>query len=164
MNGASGNPSLDARRRPKPTRSLVLLWLGLTVAWLATLAAVIPGDSDKPKAKRPSIYLKVYASPILAIQRAGQPGAAVEIRAEIVGELTEAWYCPEVTFIWPDSTVSKQESDCVVWEDAYLEGAKPEMRWKQGRVFPPGDWPVTVELKKAGRLVARQTAYARVAE
>lgn len=145
----------------KPPRNYSLLLGFATIVYLILMGIYARGEDAKPQ-------LKVWAQPTIAL--ASIRGAEVMVKVEITGKLTEDFYCPEVSWLWPDETVSVEESDCVVWEDAYLDGAKPQVRWERGAVFPEGEWPVTVELRKggqegkrrSGKLVAKQVAVVRV--
>lgn len=120
---------------------------------LSTFKHVAIGEGgDKPR-------LKVRPSPVMALSDPGTGGAVVTIYARIEGEITEEWYCPEATFLWPDDTKAVRESDCPPWE----AGEEGPTSWNMARRFPPGEWGVVVELRKAGRVVAREVATVRVA-
>jgi hypothetical protein len=85
--------------------------------------------------------------------RMGFSPLRVHLVAELKGgEESEKWYCPGVEWTWPDGTHSSEESDCPEWDkrDDYFP-----RRWSKDVVFPEGEWPVTVEWSKAGRLLAR---------
>lgn len=97
--------------------------------------------------------LRVYASPRISIAVPGE-GSVVTVHARIDGVVDEKWYCPTVTFIFPDTTKSERKSDCPPFED----GEEGDTHWEATRRYPPGEWNVEVILSKNSKPFARQTA------
>ena len=71
------------------------------------------------------------------------PGVALQQQwiAEIKGPETEEWYCPTVTWEFPDGTKSSHESDCVPFEERNLPQRSKELRCqpyiKHGELVEP---------------------------
>jgi hypothetical protein len=101
-----------------------------------------------PKAQRPTLVLR--ASRLIAL-----PGQPITLTAEVVGDSTEAMYCPTVVWSWPDGTESSTESDCPPW----APGVEMERRWtKHGSLAAPGKYLFGVRLEKPrGHVLVRQT-------
>lgn len=145
---------------PRPTlvEAIVAILSGLLLLGVAltTFRYTATGEGGS----EPRLVLRV--SPVLAMSDPGTGGAVVTIYARIEGEVTEEWYCPEAIFLWPDGTKASRESDCAPWG----EGEEGETRWSMARRFPPSpdtSWSVVVELRKSGKLIAREVAAVRVA-
>lgn len=102
--------------------------------------------------------LRVYSSPRVALAIPGG-GALVTIHARIEGEVNEEWYCPTVTFIFPDDTKMKRGRDCVPFEEREDDG---DISWEAMRNFPPGDWSVEVTLSKNDKVFVRDFTMVRV--
>lgn len=102
--------------------------------------------------------LKVYPSPRVALAIPGG-GALVTIHARIEGEMTEKWYCPTVTFIFPDDTKMKRGRDCTPFEEREDDG---DTSWEATRNFPPGDFTIEVTLSKNDKVFVRESTEVRV--
>lgn len=102
------------------------------------LALFLGMEADKPS-------LELRASPRLMMS-----GNAVLLTAELKGPESEAWYCPQVTWLMPDGTKAVTESDCDPWDkhDDYPR------RWTRRLVLGEGDYTFVVELHKAGKKLA----------
>lgn len=60
--------------------------------------------------------LRVRVSPPISIANPATGCAPVLLTAEIRGPEVERFYCPEVVWEWPDTTVSATASDCPPFE------------------------------------------------
>ena len=144
---------------PRPTfiEALVAIASGLLLLSVALTTFRYAATGEGGSAPR----LTLRVSPVMAMSDPGTGGAVVTIYARIEGEVTEEWYCPEAVFLWPDGTKASRESDCEAWS----EGEEGETRWSMSRRIPPSPdvgWSVVVELRKSGRLIAREVAVVRV--
>lgn len=99
-------------------------------------------------------HLNVRYPPVLLPGTAGPYAARVTIRVEVLGEINEKWYCPEIKVIWPDRTRTIRESDCDPWDGS--QAGQLQM-WAFRRAFAIGNHKVEVRLSKAGRLIATET-------
>lgn len=61
-------------------------------------------------------HLAVRSSPRVALANIAIGCAPVLLFAEIKGPEDETWYCPKVSWEWPDGTTSVAESDCPPFE------------------------------------------------
>ena len=78
---------------------------------------------------------------------------SILLTAEIVGPESEEYYCPEVVWVWSDSTRSATESDC----DPFEERSEYPRRFTR-RVLTPAsqfDYRVCVVLRKDGEPIDR---------
>lgn len=80
--------------------------------------------------------------------------AMVTLTAEVLGGMTEDFYCPEVEWEYTDGSRSVYESDCEPWDRATCF----ERRWTKRMQLGRGAHRVVVTLRKGGRLVAREAA------
>jgi hypothetical protein len=78
---------------------------------------------------------------------AGPYGAAVTFFVEVLGEVTEEWYCPALEIIWSDGTRTMEESDCDPWDGTQTQGA----RWSFRRGLGIGTHIIEFRLSKAGQ-------------
>lgn len=109
------------------------------MAMLVTLAMFMIAASE-PK---PPVH--VIVSPIL-----GLAPLAVTVRVSIPEPSTD-WSCPDVTIEWPDTTISRVQSDC----DSEDPSFDPVVRT---RLFGFGTWEVVVRVKQGTKeRVVRQT-------
>lgn len=105
---------------------------------LALLAIAIARDTSRPR-------LDVH---VVAASRIAP--TAVMVVAELVNP-NEEWACPQITFIGPDGAKGSHEADCEDWHDG-------ETYWtRRYAIGWEGEFVFTVELHKAGRLLARKT-------
>ena len=85
----------------------------------------------------------------------GRGCSEVLLTAEIRGPETERFYCPAVTWEFPDGTRASEESDCPPFE----EREEFPRRWSRrvcAPAHPQGDaWIVTVKLSRSGHTVAQ---------
>lgn len=87
----------------------------------------------------------------------------VHLVAELVGgDESERFYCPALTWTWPDGTHAYEESDCPPFDKR--EGEFPRI-WSKDKVFgesPEDGWLVTVEWSKAGRTLTKAETKVKV--
>jgi len=76
---------------------------------LAVAVLVAAPTYDKPK-----MVTRVF--PAMQISDIGRGGADVLLTAELKGPEVEEWYCPKVTWEFPDSTKATHEQDCAPFE------------------------------------------------
>jgi hypothetical protein len=128
--------------KPHPLRARVRV-----ITLLAVLLPVVAAGGDE---ERPDLRLRVTPRYSLA-----PPGGfrTVLLTAEIVGPETEEYYCPEVVWVWTDSTQSSSESDC----DPFEQRSEYPRRFTRRVRMPPArfDYRVCVELRKGGEAVDR---------
>jgi hypothetical protein len=89
---------------------------------------------------------------------AGPYGASVTFFVEVLGEVTEEWYCPALEVIWSDGTKTFEESDCDPWDGTQTQGA----RWSFRRGLGIGEHHIEFRLSKAGRTFAVEKIVATV--
>jgi len=118
---------------------------------------LLAGGVWATEAEAPDVRLR--AAPRISI---APPGGATPIllTAEIVGPETEAYYCPEVVWVWPNGSRSSEESDCEPFEQ---RGDYPRRFTKRiaAHAFPR-DYVVCVELRKSGEAIDRSCVRYRV--
>ena len=133
------------------TRVFPLL-LALFLGACAHTAKVIPTATVAAPQKP---YLTLRASPQM-----GLPPLRVLLTAEIKGEETDTFYCPEIAWLWPNETVSTEGGDCTPFE----QRDDFQRRWTRGVTLGvPGRWTFWVELRKSGRVIAREPVTVEVA-
>jgi len=111
---------------------------------------ILPVFSMGGDAKDPDLRLRVQPRVSQA-----PPGGyrSILLTAEIVGPEDEEYYCPEVVWVWSDSTRSSVESDC----DPFEERSYYPRRFTR-RVLTPSsrlDYRVCVMLRKGGDAIDR---------
>jgi hypothetical protein len=122
-------------------RQALLLLLAATVAAPATASA--------PKGKKPT--LEIRPAP-----RFGFSPMHVLFTAELKGgDDVEDYYCPELEWLWDDGGKSLKEADCPAFEAGVT---KIERRFTNEHDFKDsGIYTIQLTLRKADRLIARQT-------
>jgi hypothetical protein len=100
--------------------------------------------------------LEVRANPPVSLALPGR-SRHVLLTAEIVGPETEEYYCPEVIWLWPNGTLSSEESDCEPFA-ARIAYPRHFNRYVSSRaqVRP---YTVCVEIRKAGRKIDRSCTH-----
>jgi hypothetical protein len=123
-----------------------------TAAILLLAGAVWAAEAEDPD-------VRLRAAPRISL---APPGGVTPIllTAEIVGPETEAYYCPEVVWVWPNGTRSSEESDCEPFEE---RGEYPRRFTKRIAAHAYArDYVVCVELRKGGEAIDRSCARYRV--
>jgi hypothetical protein len=123
--------------------------LGFPLVPLVILALATPGQAGEPKSRKPRLDLR--ASPRVAMSPVN-----VLLVAELVGgEAGEEFYCPGLEWEWGDGGKSSYESDCA----PFGPGAELERRFSATHAYlRPGDYQITVKLRRADRSLASATA------
>jgi len=123
------------------------LWFPLVP--LVVLAFASPGQSGQGKGKKPQLALR--ATPRMAMSPVN-----VLLRAELVGgEAGEEFYCPALEWEWGDGAKSSYESDC----PPFAPGVELERRFSATHAYvQPGDYQITVRLRRADRALASASA------
>jgi hypothetical protein len=124
-------------------RRVLVVWLLLVFGLVWWSAAV--------ENMRPRLVLNAY--PMI-----GFSPLKVRLRAEIKGDLTEEWMCPEVVWEMPDGSVAKELSDCD-------ESTEPPRVWTREatiETLAEQAVPFTIKLYRNDRLLAKQTVEVRV--
>lgn len=116
-------------------------------------------EAVAPVGKVQKPHLVGHVHPPLAMSDAAIGGAYVDVDFEIVGQLTEEWWCPRLEVRWPDDTVTMRESDCTPFEQ---RDPKERFRWKFNHGFPSGEWRVRGCLYKSGATLACEDVRVRV--
>ena len=81
------------------------------------------------------------------------------IYVEILGEITDEWWCPEVEVLWPDRTFTKRESDC----DPYTPSDTfAEQSWKFSHRLRSGQNVIRVRLYRYGEVLATENVFVTV--
>lgn len=121
---------------------LLVLLPVLALPWTAAAAP--------PEAKGKAPALDVRAIPRMAFSPVN-----VLVIAELKGgDDLEEYYCPEIEFFWDDGGKSVQEADCPPFEP----GTKIERRYSAEHYYErAGNYGVTVTLRRAGKLLRKQT-------
>jgi len=113
---------------------------------LTLLSALSTGKEVKDPDLRLRVQPRVSQAP---------PGGyrSILLTAEIVGPEDEDYYCPEVVWVWSDSTQSSTESDC----DPFEERTDYPRRFTRRVLTPPSEseYRVCVMLRKGGDPVDR---------
>jgi len=114
-------------------------------------------DAAPPKSKAKGLRFVGYR-PAATLANPGSGSAHVAVAFEILGPITEDWYCPEIEVTWPDMTRTRRESDCPPWP------GEPDQRfhWRFEHEFPSGEWVVTACISKAGRKLACESVTVHV--
>jgi hypothetical protein len=122
---------------------------GLPVVPLLFLTLATPGQTGEPKSRKPRLDLR--ATPRVALSPVN-----VLLVAELVGgDELEDFYCPGLEWEWGDGAKSAYESDCPPFEP----GAEFTRRFSASHAYNrPGDYQVTVRLRRADRSLAAATA------
>ena len=122
---------------------------GFPMVPLLLLALAAPGQTGEPKAKKPRLDLR--ASPRIAMSPVN-----VLLVAELVGgDEAEDYYCPGLEWEWGDGGKSAHESDCPPFEP----GVELARRFSAMHAYNrPGEYQVTVRLRRADRSLAAATA------
>ncbi len=122
---------------------------GFPMVPLLLLALAAPGETGEPKMKKPRLDLR--ATPRLAMSPVN-----VLLVAELVGgDEAEEFYCPGLEWEWGDGGKSAYESDCPPFEP----GAEFTRRFSAMHAYRlPGEYQVTVRLRRADRSLAVATA------
>lgn len=120
----------------------------LAMVPLLLLALAAPGQTGEPKAKKPRLDLR--ATPRIAMSPVN-----VLLVAELVGGAeSEDYYCPGLEWEWGDGGKSAHESDCPPFEP----GVEVARRFSAMHAYSrPGDYQVTVRLRRADRSLAVAT-------
>jgi hypothetical protein len=123
--------------------------LGFPLVPLVILALATPGQGGEPKSRKPRLDLR-------ATPRVAMSPVNVFLLAELVGEPQgEEFYCPGLEWEWGDGGRSAYESDC----PPFAPGAELERRFSATHAYlRPGDYQVTVKLRRADRSIATATA------
>jgi hypothetical protein len=123
--------------------------LGLPLVSLVLLGLAASGWAGEPKAKKPRLDLR--ASPRVAMSPVN-----VLLVAELVGvPQGEEFYCPGLEWEWGDGGKSSYESDC----PPFAPGVELERRFSATHAYlRPGDYQVTVRLRRADRSITSATA------
>jgi hypothetical protein len=116
---------------------------------LLVAAVAVPATAAAPKIKKPSLDMR-------PAPRFGFSPLHVLVTAELKGgDDVEDFYCPELEWIWDDGGKSLQEADCAAFEAGVT---KIERRFTSEHDFrDSGIYTVQLTLRKADRLIARQT-------
>ena len=151
---------------PLMLRVLLSLKLGLLAALLLmTVYLVTVSGAGKPKpsydVRQPRLALS-YAPRLPLANGATGGGAIVTFTAEVVGGMTEEWYCPRVTWEVDGLTPHSEEGDCDPWESTTCF----DRRWREtvllGETEPERPHRVSVTLSKDGRRLATEEAEVEV--
>jgi len=126
----------------------------MRLRWFATLSLMalpltcLAGDLTPPERPRPRLDLA-------AMPRATISPSNVVFTAKLVGgDAQEDFYCPEVEWNWSDGARSARLSDC----DPYRAGDEITRVFSAThRYRDPGQYAVTVSLRRASRVVAVAT-------
>ena len=114
-------------------------WL---LAGILALAVTAPGEAQ---ARRPRLDLR--ASPRMALS----PVHVVVVAELVGGDEVEDFYCPLLEWDFDDGAKSTHQSDCA----PYGPETELERRFSAGHDFhQPGDYNVSLTLKRSGRSVA----------
>jgi hypothetical protein len=130
----------------KPRASVVLL--------MVVVASATRADERKPASpKRPVLTLR-------ATPGSSMPPANVVLVAELVGgDDVEELYCPEIEWDFDNGRRSSSQEDC----EPFSHGTRLERRFLvRQRYASPGDYLVTVTLRRADRVVAQAAATVQV--
>jgi len=102
---------------------------------------------------KPTLNVRVF--PQVSVVNLSQGCTTVLLTAELAGEESEKWYCPKVTWEFPDGTQATEESDCAPFEE---RDEYPRI-WRRrlcAPAHPQGEaWIVYVSLSKKD-VIARQ--------
>jgi hypothetical protein len=130
-----------------------MAWMKMREALLLILAAAAavaaPVTAGAPKSKKPT--LEIRPTP-----RFGFSPMHVLFTAELKGgDDIEDFYCPELEWRWDDGGKSLKEGDCPAFEPGVT---KIERRFTNEHDFKDsGIYTIELTLRKADRLIARQT-------
>jgi hypothetical protein len=109
------------------------------------------------EAEEPDVRLRAVPRNSLAPLGGVTP---ILLTAEIEGPENEAYYCPEVVWVWPNGTRSSEESDCEPFEER-REYPRRFTKRIAAHAYAR-DYVVCVELRKSGEAVNRSCARFRV--
>jgi len=70
-----------------------------------------------PTYEKPTLTVRVF--PPIQLADTGFGGASVMMTAELHGPETEKFYCPKVTWEFPDGTTAVHEQDCAPFENRH---------------------------------------------
>ena len=116
-------------------------------------------NRDSRKSGKPRIKIR---APHIVMGRGGAGGAApVRIYVDILGELTEEWWCPEIIVEWPDDTRSKREGDCDPFTGAPDQVAKGQT-WSFSHWLAPGPNIIRVRVLRNGSQIGATEHKVRV--
>jgi hypothetical protein len=114
-------------------------------------------DSRKSGKPRVAIRAPHHVMP----PKAGTNAAPVRIYVDILGELTEEWWCPEIVVEWPDGTRTKRESDCEPFTGSAAQVAAGQT-WSFARWLPSGNNVIRVHVYRNGNKIGSTFATVRV--
>lgn len=128
-----------------------MAWMKARQALLILIAAALAtgATAGGPKGKKPA--LEIRPAP-----RFGFSPMHVLFTAELKGgDDVEDYYCPELEWRWDDGGKSLKEADCPAFEAGVT---KIERRFTNEHDFKDsGVYTIELTLRKADRLIARQT-------
>lgn len=111
------------------------------------------GNRDTRKSGPPRLAVR-YPRHVMP-QGAGVNAAYVRIHVELLGEITEEWWCPEIEVLWPNRTRSIREGDCDPWTGSPKQVAASQT-WPFGTWLPSGMNSIRVTVSNHGRIIARE--------